>query len=194
MYWRVRKISPEMLARQYGVHAVCIVSVFFNLIGLTRMTASKAVTQEQKTDFDHFARTVSQHLFDASYLTFDESMISLCQSELGPSLVSRLKHNGDLPQDSTYMRAQARDLREKQSVSCVKIYSCAVGQQDQTGLVPVDVELGVVKHTTEGVDGPVYFKVTYKMGLRRDTQKPIVAALESKSLQGPPVAGQVQQQ
>ncbi len=182
MYWRVRRIGPEQIVRQYGVHAALIVSVLFNLFAMTKMNPSKAVTTEQKNSFDKFARLVTAQLFDANYLTYEDSMLALMGSELGPSVKAQQVQTGILPKTAEEMKAIGREMRDKKSVSCVRIDSLDLGQQDSQGLVPIDVKMQVITHTAEGVNGPLPFKLKFLMGQRKDNQEPIVAGLSISEL------------
>src|SRR5579883_2600801 len=104
MYWRVRKISPEQVAKTYGVHAVCIVSVLTNLIMLSKLPSSNKLTDVQRINYDTFARNVTRHIVDGCFLTYETSMYQLefagdqgkpaTTCELGPSVTSKLQADG----------------------------------------------------------------------------------------------------
>lgn len=191
MYWRIKKLAPDQLARQYGIHAVLIVSVIFNLFALTRMNASRAMTGESKVNYERFCKQVTTHLFDANYLTFEDSMKQLLQ-ELGPSVQREQQKIEFLPRSVEEMKAIGREMKEKQSVSCVRVAKCEVGQTDSRGLLPVDMNVEVVRHSVEGADGPHVFQLKYLIGINKNTHEPIVAALGiSQEAQAPP--GQQQQ-
>lgn len=172
MYWRIRKITPEMVARQYSVHAILIVSVFFNLILLSKVASAKALSGTQKDDMQRFAKSVTQHIFDANYLTFPESMTALCDAhsgELFGPASAKLRGDGTIPRDSDELKAMTRQLSESKSVSCIKFYGVDVGNSDAKGFVPIDVRMKVVVHDTTGVR-PNAIKVHYVVGVATDQQ------------------------
>ncbi|HEY9867593.1 MAG TPA: hypothetical protein V6D08_00175, partial [Candidatus Obscuribacterales bacterium] len=71
MYWKVRNLGPEHLVRQYGVHAALAVSVLMNiLLLLTRPNPSAAIVKQEQKRFAEFARQVTQHLLDGSYISY----------------------------------------------------------------------------------------------------------------------------
>lgn len=185
MYWRVRKISPEQLMKNYGVYAVCAVSVFFNLIMMTKMAPSKALNQEQKINFDNFARQVTRHITDGSFLTYESSMIALefakDKSELGPDVIRLLQQQEVIQPNYEATKAVARQLKDTKSVSTVAIDNVRLDDPNGEGFVPVEVSGRVVKHSAEGVLGPDNFRFRYLIGTRND--EPVVVRMEDLSNQ-----------
>ncbi|MBZ0185640.1 MAG: hypothetical protein K8F91_05255, partial [Candidatus Obscuribacterales bacterium] len=90
MYWRVRKISPEILLKQYGVHIILAASLFFNFILIISRPKTAAVPLELQTNFSDFAKQVTTHLLDTSYITYMDSTMQL-QSELSPKVLRYLQ-------------------------------------------------------------------------------------------------------
>jgi hypothetical protein len=178
MYWRIRKFKPEEFVRQYGVHGALAASVMFNLFMLPKMVPSKAVTAEQKVNFERFARIVTSHLLDCTYLTFPSSMVTLEKQELGPSLAKTLKKSKLLPGTTEEAIAQTRELTEIKMVSNVLVESVKSAEQpDTTGLLPVTVRGRVVRHSAEGVDEkPFGFK--YWIAIRKDNKEPILVNMQ----------------
>jgi hypothetical protein len=196
MYWRVRKIGPEQVARQYGVHAVLIVSLLFNVVLFMKGSASKAVTNAQKIELDKFARQVTTHLYDANYLTFKDSMESLAGRELGPTALNKLRGDGTVPRSREELKAIELEMKDKKSVSCVKIVDCSVGQPDSKGFVPVDVRMQVVVHDVEGVR-PVALNLKYICGMAirkgEQTPEPIIVDFQAAPGDNAPPPSQADQ-
>lgn len=176
MYWRVRNITPEVLMRMYGVHVALGVSLLLN-VGLffTRPDPKKLVGQQIKTDFDHFARTVTSHLLDSSYITVEQNTTALMSGELAPSVIQQLKQVGLLPQSLEEMKAQSRTAAEERRVTAVKIDSVNIGEPNPNGLVPVEVSGSVAIHSASGSEDPKPYRFKYLLGTHKETQKPIVA-------------------
>ncbi len=164
MYWRIRKIGPEQIAKQYGVHAILIVSVLFNLVLFTRVNAAKGMTGAQTLDYDRFCRQVTNHLFDANYVTVVDSMKAL-EGELTKLASDRMKQMGLIPPTTDELRAISRQMDDSKSVSCVKFDEVTVGQPDtKTNFLPVDCKIHVVVHDSQGVK-PSAFNIRYFVGL-----------------------------
>ena len=176
MYWRIRKLAPDQLARQYGVHAALIASLIFNLFAMTRMNASKAITSGEKVNYERFCKQVTNHLFDANYLTFEDSMAAL-SSEMSKGVRAEQQKTEFLPRTAEERKAIAREMKDKKSVSCVRVVRCRVGEPTSKGLLPVNMTIEVVRHSVEGADGPHAFQLEYHVGINGKTQEPIVAAL-----------------
>src|SRR6185437_10656229 len=104
MYWRIRKLTPDIVVKKFGVFAFLSVSVLFNMVLFTRVNAGHAMSNTQKTDYDHFARQVTQHLFDANYLTVDESMAALNNELVNPA-AAKLRQSEVIPKSDDDMRA-----------------------------------------------------------------------------------------
>lgn len=162
MYWKVRKITPDLIFRRYGVHAILIVSALFNVFLFTKVNASKAMGATQKLDYDKFVRQVTGHLFDANYLTYEDSMVAM-QSELGPNVQQMLQSDSTLPKNAEDMKGMSRQLAESKSVSCVRFERVEVGQPDSKGFLPVDVKMSIAVHDAQGVQNNA-MKLKYFVG------------------------------
>lgn len=172
MYWRVQKISVEQLARAYGVYLVCFASIIFNLFLLAKMPSLNKLTQQQRADFDTFAREVTRHLTDSGFLSYSTSMTKLAfngsQSELAPPLIKKMTPDV-IPRSPDDMKAIDRELRESKAVSQVSIDGVKIGEPDNSkgGLVPIDVSGKVVKSSAGGVTGPDTFRFRFLIGMRK---------------------------
>ena len=180
MYWRVRKISPEQVAKTYGVHAVCIVSVLANMVMVSKIAPSNKLSTEQRINFDTFARQVTRHIVDGCFLSYENSMYQLAysgaKSELGPGPIKMLTGSGVIPPTLDEMKAIGRQLKDTKSVSNISIKNVKVEETTPKGMVPIEVSGEVVKHSAEGLIGPAPIRFKMLVGQRGgDTPLPVVA-------------------
>lgn len=190
MYWRVRKISPEQVAKTYGVHAVCIVSVLANLIMLSKVAPSNKLNDAQRINYDTFARNVTRHIVDGCFLTYETSMYQLefageqgkpaSTCELGPSVTQRLQADGVIPKSVDEMKAMSRQLKSQFSITQLSIDNVKI-DEPSNGLVPIEVSAKVVKSSSEGPMQPTPIRFRYLVGARKDNQLPIVAKFDDLS-------------
>ncbi len=179
MYWRVRKISPEQVAKTYGVHAVCVVSVLCNLVMLSKVAPSNKLDQNQTLIFDVFAREVTRHLVDSTFTTYESSTNRLAfsgdKSELGPKPIKFLAQTEAIPGNADAMKAISRQLAETKSVSAIRFKEVKVDEPlKPSGYVPIEVKAEVVAHAADGVQGPQSIRFKYLMGMRGDPALPVV--------------------
>lgn len=180
MYWRIRRVSPEQVIRTYGVHAFLAVSLLVNAFLLvTRPNPQKQVSGELKTNLDVFARNVTQHILDTSFISYENSTRALLPAgnvpgELAPPVVALLKSREQLPKTLEDLRATARTLESQRQVSAVRIDSVNQGEPDDKSLVPLDVTGVVAIHSAdESVSGnPVPFRFVFKVGMAANPQNP----------------------
>jgi len=180
MYWRVRRVSPEQVVKTYGVHACLAVSLLVNgFLLITRPNPQKQVSGEMKTNLDVFARNVTQHILDTSFISYEASTRALLPTgnipgELAPPVVQQLKAREQLPKTLEDLRATARTLESQRQVSAVRIDSVNQGEPDEKSLVPLDVTGMVAIHSAdESVSGnPVGFKFLYKVGMAANPSNP----------------------
>lgn len=197
MYWRVRRISPEQVARQYGVHAVCAVSILMNAFFIiTRPNPKKDVSAEMKTNLDQFARNVTQHILDSSFISYESSTRALLASpmggpgELAPSVVQQMRKGEQLPKTLDDLKATARTLQAQRQVSAIRIDGVNIGEPDERGLVPIMVAGAAAIHSAdETVSGnPVPFRFSYKVGMYGPPNQPEIPkrpiVLELRDLSG----------
>lgn len=180
MYWRVRKISPEQVAKTYGVHAVCIVSVLANMVMISKIGPSNKLNTEQRINFDTFARQVTRHVVDGCFISYENSMLQLAyagtKSELGPGPIKMLTQSGVIPPTLDEIKAIGRQLKDTKSVSSISIRSVKVDETNSKGMVPIEVTGDLVKHSAEGLMGPAPIRFKMLVGQRGgDTPLPVVA-------------------
>lgn len=186
MYWRIRKLTPDMIVKRFSVYAFLIVSVLFNLVLFGRVNASKAaVAPTQRVDFEKFARQVTQHLFDANYLTIDDSMRQLSAEIIGPAR-KKLQDSEVIPKTEEEVRAIARQLDEKKSVSCVKFERLQLGDKpvdrpvapgQMVAMQPVDLKVQIIVHDAEGVRPATMnlrYYLAYAPGANKGEQRLVV--------------------
>lgn len=187
MYWRVRTITPEQLARMYGVHVALAVSLLVN-VGLffTRPDPKKLVNTQIKTDFDHFARIITTQLLDNSFISYEQSTTALLTGqELTGNVIQQLKADGTLPKSVDEVKATAQSLEEQKTVSSVRIDAVNQGEPNAQGMIPVRVQGLLVIHNASGCEDPKPFTFQYLMGQagRPDdpsSMKPIVTGLSAQ--------------
>ncbi len=180
MYWRIRRVSPEQVVKTYGVHACLAVSLLVNgFLLLTRPNPQKQVSSELKTNLDFFARSVTQHILDTSFISYENSTRALLPTgsvpgELAPPIVALLKSREQLPKTIEDLRATARTLESQRQVSAVRIDTVTQGEPDDKSLVPLDVTGMVAIHSAdESVSGnPVPFRFVFKVGMAANPQNP----------------------
>lgn len=196
MYWRVRKVGVDQIVRMYGLHAVLVVSVLANLfLVATRPDPKKTVSAEQKTSFDTFSRTVTQHILDTSYISYSASTKALIGTnsepgELSKSVIDGMKKQELLAKTWDELKATQKTLEDQRQVSAVRIDEVTQGELEnvalgnaQVPLVPVVVKGVVAVHSAEeqGPSGPVPFRFKYWLGTVNNTTKPIVVQFQDLS-------------
>ena len=146
---------------------------------------SKTISPEVKADFDNFARKVTNHILDTSYITYATSTTTLMNrdgGELAPPVVGFLQQQQQLPHDMNELKATAKTYMAQRRVSAVRIDEVNQKEMDGRGLVPVEVTGVVAVHSAEEADpGPVHFHFRYLIGFRPNSQTPIVANFQDLS-------------
>jgi hypothetical protein len=176
MYWRVRKYGPQEMLRQYGLHVVLVMSVLFNIFQIaTRPNPNKSVGAAAKTDFEQFAKRVTTHILDTSYINYKTATYALVNTddpdnasapELAPPVVANMRAKGLLPKSNAELEAGVRTSFDEKRVCAINVQSVRVGDTDAKGLIPIDVT-GVMavrsaEDSTPG--GPVKFHFQYRVG------------------------------
>ncbi|MBC7997534.1 MAG: hypothetical protein IAF58_06310 [Leptolyngbya sp.] len=180
MYWRIRRVSPEHVIKTYGVHAALAVSLLCNaVLMVTRPNPQKQVSGEMKTNLDVFARNVTQHILDTSFISYEASTRALLPTgpvpgELSAAVVALLKQREQLPKSGEDLKATARTLESQRQVCAVRIDSVAQGEPDANSHMPIDVSGVVAIHSAdESVSGnPVPFRFQYKVGMATNPNTP----------------------
>lgn len=179
MYWRVRKISPEQFVRQYGIHMALALSLLVNLFLATTRPHKSLVAPEMKKSCEQFARTVTNHLLDTSYITYESSTDALMDPnnpELASNVVEALKQQELLAKTPEEFSAIARSAKQERRVSAVRIDEVNVGEPDKNSFVPVEVKGVVAIHSAAdtGPSGPVPFHFQFTLGTNTKTEALIV--------------------
>ena len=171
MYWRVRKLSVDQLVRQYGVHVGLIASLVFNLfLIITRPSNNRALSKDVKANYEGFARTVTTHLLDSSYISYRVSTLALLNSELAPNVVTALTKAGMMVGSPEELAATERPLVDSGQLSAIRIDDVNMEDPTANGLIPVSVRGVVAIHSAEekGPTKPVSFWFKYLLGNRTD--------------------------
>lgn len=180
MYWRVRKHTPKEMLRLYGVHVALAISIFCNLFQLaTRPNLNKFVAPEAKVALDAFARKVTEHILDTSYITYEDSTTSLINNELSPPVQQILQQQQALPRNIAELKATAKTYAAQRRVSAVRINQVDVLEKDtdKYGRIPVEVSGVVAVHSAEESDpGPVSFKFRFTLGYSTKDPKALLVA------------------
>jgi len=181
MYWRVRKITPEILLRQYAVHILLALSLFFNFILFVSRPKKETVSKELQTNFVDFAKQVTTHLLDTSYITYMDSTVQL-QSELAPKVLTYLRAKKLLAANNDELKVTNLELQRTRQVCTVRFDSVTLNDPNQSGLVPVDVQGVIAIHSSDetGPTTPQPFHFVYLVGISGKTKKPIVADFQEK--------------
>jgi len=173
MYWRVQKVGPEQLVKQYGVHLLLGVSVILNL-GLWLSRPSKpAMPNEVKQDVEKFARLVTINLLDTSYITCQANMNNL-RDELAPSVAQNLAQAGVLPRTPDDLKALVMDMSDRKQICAVRIDDVKTGEPDANGCIPVQVS-GVCAIHSAAETGERNFVFRYLLGSKKDNGALVVA-------------------
>lgn len=172
------------MVAQYGVHVALIISLLANVLLYFTRPNTKGMSAETKVDFDNFARRVTTHLLDTSYISYAQSTAALITGpELAPNVVQALRQSEMLFKTDEEFQATERMLKQQRQLAAVRIDSVQLGEPTQGGLVPVTVAGVVAIHSAEesGPSGPVPFQFQYLIGQHKETMKPIVAQFADQS-------------
>jgi len=176
MYWKVRKLSLKDLAMQNWVYFALIASVLMNMLGLAmRPSTSKGMTGELKANYDVFARQVTNHLLDTSYITYKSSSYLLGGvdlkggGELEPHVLEGMKKTGLIAKTAEEMEATGKSLFDSRQVSAVRVDQVDVQPPTSPGKpIPVDVTGMVAIHSAQdsAPTNPVPFHFHFDMALK----------------------------
>jgi len=142
--------------------------VLLNVLLVTTRPAVPKVSAEVKMSYEQFAKQVTQHLLDTSYITYADSTLALLKDELAPNVKKQLIAQDMLAKSEDDLRSTAKTLIEQHQVSAVKISECTPSELDQNGMMPVDVKGMVAIHSAAetGPAEPVQFEFKFKIGAR----------------------------
>jgi hypothetical protein len=180
MYWRIRKYGFAEMFQQYGLHLGVVISVLLNVFLIaTRPGPNKGVSSEVKTDFDTFARRVTLHILDTSYINYQNATTALMDpqtGELAPPVVTLMRKNGLLPNSKEELQASIKQFGDAKRVCAVNVQNVRVGDPDAQSLIPIDVSGVMAVHSAEeSFPGPVAFHFRYRVGYRRGGTQPLVS-------------------
>ena len=161
MYWKVQKVGPKEFVKAYGVHVALVVSVVANTLFVV-FYPKKALPQEVKQNVEVFARDVTNHLLDTSYLLCERNVTALTR-ELAPAVQQLLSKEGVLPRTQQDLRAMTLDMTERKQVCAVRIDDLKVGEANNRGLIPVEVS-GVCAMHSASETGDRQFRFQYMIG------------------------------
>jgi hypothetical protein len=177
MYWKVRKVTPEQMMRQYGVHILLAISLVGNFMLFVTRPKKETVSKEMKNDFGNFAKSVTTHLLDTSYINYIESTARL-QSELSDSVKQRLRADGILPATEQDLRANHMEFSKSRRVCAMQFKQVDVRDPNQNGMIPVEVQGVVAVHSAdESAQQP--FHLAFMIGLRKgEPPTPVVVGMQ----------------
>src|SRR5271155_4121459 len=110
MYWRIHKYGPLDILKKYGFHIIFLLSLFGNfLLIVTRPNLKKTITVDVKQQMDQFARRVTNHILDTSYISYQAATNSLLDKdtgELSPPVINFMKQQQLLPNTLEELKAE----------------------------------------------------------------------------------------
>lgn len=184
MYWRVQKFDSRDVLKRYGVHIALVLSLSVNVFMMATRPSKSQMAPQVKKDFEQFARTVTNHLLDTSYISFDNSTAALTDGgELSTGVVALLRQQGMLAKSVEEQKATLADLKKARQVSAVRIDEVNVSDLDSQSLMPIEVKGVVAIHSAEdsGPSGAVPFRFVYLIGVNQKTSMPVVARFQDLS-------------
>ena len=139
---------------------------------------AQALGKETKAKLDRFARSVTFHLLDDSYPTYERSQTFLTNTDLAPELVDKLKQQNLIPPTSEKLKDRLTKLAASKQTTEVRIYETYPLEPNHQGLVPVHVK-GVVTIRSRdfAYAKSQQFDIELLIGLNKQTSEPIVAML-----------------
>ena len=92
MYWKVRKLTLKDMLMQNLSRLLLVFSVFINVLLIaSHPSPSKGMTNELAANYKTFAKQVTQHLLDTSYLSYKQSTTDLLTGELDQRVIEGMK-------------------------------------------------------------------------------------------------------
>lgn len=188
MYWRVRKITPEQMLKEYMVHIILAVSLIANFMLFVTRPKKEAVSKEMKSDFGAFAKQVTTHLLDTSYINYMDSTARL-QTELSDAVKARLRQDGILPSSDQELKANLMEFSKSRRVCAMQFRQVEVKDPNQQNMIPVVVQGIVAVHSAdESAQQP--FHLAFLMGHRKtDPPTPVVVGMQELPPVAVPVGG-----
>ncbi|MBX9670312.1 MAG: hypothetical protein K2X93_22120 [Candidatus Obscuribacterales bacterium] len=190
MYWRVRKITPEQMLKQYSVHVILAISLLGNAFLFISRPKKEAMDKQMKLDFVNFSKQVTNHLLDTSYINYIDSTSRL-QAELSDAVKGKLRQDGILPSTEQELKANLLEFSKSRRVCALQFQAVDIKEPNPQGLVPIEVSGTVAVHSAdESAQQP--FHLMYMVGLSKKTEPPSPIVVDMKDLP-PPQAGGAQQ-
>ncbi len=177
MYWRLTKITPQQFLQQYAVHIALAGALTLNFFQLMTRPKTDKLPQQMQQSFVIFAKQVTTHLLDTTYLTFLESTQAL-DSELAPPVKIYLKQRGLLAQGAE-LSAMGIQLKRSRQVCAIRFDRVQLSDPNAQGMIPCTVAGKIAVHSSDE-SGPAEqdFCFRYLIGISKATQQPIIAGFE----------------
>jgi tetratricopeptide (TPR) repeat protein len=139
---------------------------------------ARALGKETKSKLDRFARSVTFHLLDDSYTSYERSQSSLTKTDLAPEVVEQLQKRNLIPASADKLKDRLAMLATNQQTTEVRINEAYPLEPNHHGLVPVRVK-GVVtiKSREYAAAKSRQFDIELLIGLNKQTSEPMVAML-----------------
>ncbi len=183
MYWKVRTYTAQEALKQRWPYIALGLSLLFNLFLFSTRPNPRALNKEQKHDFNTFARDVTSHLLDNSYISWAESTQALL-NELDPPIIQKMQQSGDLPKTNDEVKAIEQQMTDRRSLSAIRITQVNISDPSAQGLVPVEVQGDIARYASDeaGPSNPRHFHFAYLIGVKKN-QEPVVASISDMSQQ-----------
>jgi hypothetical protein len=169
-------VTPETAHKKHSV----LTNVQFVNAGQSSITKQSRV---QKSELEKFARTVTNHLLDTSYISYRRSTIALTKELALVPVQQMLVKAGMLALRANELDAQEKTLQELHQVSSVRIDDVQVGDPDanRRGLIPIAVRgMATVHSTHEGTANPQPFHFKYWVESKSDPEEHPATGVDNK--------------
>jgi hypothetical protein len=173
MYWKVRKLTLKDMLMQNLTKLILVFSVFLNVLLIaTHPSPNKGLTKDLAANYKAFAKQVTQHLLDTSYVSYRQSTAELLSGELDHAVIEGMKQRELLAKSADEVDATYKKLFDNRQLSAVQIKDVAVGTPPPGKPIPVEVRGMVAVHAADsGITNPVPFHFHYDMALRMGDDK-----------------------
>jgi len=189
MYWRIRKYGPLDLLKKYGLHIFLVFSVLFNFLLLaTRPNLKKVITTDVRSQLEAFARQVTTHILDTSYISYGaatSALLSASTGELDLPVVAELRRQQLLPNSAEELKANIQTYTSQRRVVAIRIDRVDTGEAvvvNGVSEIPINVSGVVAVHSADEAGPPTPFHFQFLMGYRGgNAQAPLVADFKDLS-------------
>ncbi len=163
MYWRVRRVTPQELVKRYSLYVLLAASVLFNGFQYLMTPKKSKVSEQMKVDMVTFAKNVTTHLLDGSYINYMDCTSAL-NEELDSKTITKLRSMGVLPASDADLKARLFDAQKSLRVCSIKFKDVSTGEPvGEAGLLPVHVYGTIAVHSTDE-SGAHNFHMQYLLG------------------------------